>query len=137
MDLRRRFHGHLLKVSKCGKYVIHYLISLFFHFFIFIFKFVVICTYLLLDSEEFTKKPCRWYKEWSYSDPGLSLIAKGEENHRKPSMQFQPLQLLLMVCHLHSPHTKISTDNCYKFEHQNLIKSTGPNYRKIFSLIIS
>ena len=27
--------------------------------FIFIFKFVVIFTYLLLDSEEFTKKPCR------------------------------------------------------------------------------
>ena len=52
-------------------------------------------------------------------------------------MQFQPLQLLLMVCHLHSPHTKISTDNCYKFEHQNLIKSTGPNYRKTFSLTIS
>ena len=51
-------------------------------------------------------------------------------------MQFQSLQLLLMVCHLHPPHTKSSTDNCYKFEHQNLIKSTGPYNEKAFSLII-
>ena len=41
-----------------------------------------------------------------------------------------------MVCHLHPPHTKSSTDNCYKFEHQNLIKSTGPYNEKAFSLII-
>ena len=32
MNLQRRFHSHLLKVSKWGKYVIHYLISIFFHF---------------------------------------------------------------------------------------------------------
>ena len=41
-----------------------------------------------------------------------------------------------MVCHFHQPHTKSSTDNCYKFEHQNLIKSTGPNNEKAFGLKI-
>ena len=66
---------------------------------------------------------------------GLKLIAKGQENHRKASMQFQPLQLLLIVCHLHPPHKK-SRDKCYNFEHQDLIKSTGPNYENTFSLTI-
>ena len=66
---------------------------------------------------------------------GLKLIAKGQENHRKANMQFQPLQLLLIVCHLHPPHKK-SRDKCYNFEHQDLIKSTGPNYENTFSLTI-
>ena len=63
-------------------------------------------------------------------------MIQGIENHRKPNMQFQPLQLLLVVCHLHPPHTKSSTDNSYKFEHQNLIKSTDPYNEKTFNLTI-
>ena len=41
-----------------------------------------------------------------------------------------------MVCHLHPPHTKSSKGNCYKSEHQNLIKSTDPYNEKTFSLTI-
>ena len=49
MDLIRRFHSHLFKVSKCGKYVIHYLISFFFHFFFFLSLLLslVICFWIL------------------------------------------------------------------------------------------
>ena len=58
MDLRR-FHSHLLKGSKCGKYVFTISFpSFIFYLFLFL-KFVVIFRYLLMDSEKFTEKPCR------------------------------------------------------------------------------